>query len=346
MRLLNCGTLALESFPSSNVPAYAILSHTWEEEEVVYDDFVSERINHTTMRGWYKIQQACDQAVRDGFSYLWADTLCIDKSSSSELSETINSMFKCYRNSAICYAYLSDLPKTGLADSRWFTRGWTLQEIIAPGRIHFFDKDWTSQGSKETLLDELHKITGVDRTVLQGGSLRVISAARKMSWASKRQTTRPEDIAYSLLGLFDISMPMLYGEGSRAFIRLQEEILKQYDDQSIFAWVGDNRWSSWGFFASSPKHFSQSANIVACHSHEDQDEPITVTSRGLRIVAPLHSMGAQEQLDGVSMLRLNCKQLDFNMAPEDRIGIILFKGLGRACFRLYTDRHHTYKGNF
>ncbi|OIW27820.1 hypothetical protein CONLIGDRAFT_551906, partial [Coniochaeta ligniaria NRRL 30616] len=175
-------------------------------------------------------------AFRDGLAYVWIDTICIDKSSSAELSEAINSMFKWYRNAAICYAYLSDVPQVRLEYSRWFTRGWTLQEMIAPQELRFYDANWDALGTKSDLLDRLCDITGVDTTALRGGNLRFFSVARKMSWASRRQTTREEDIAYCLLGIFDISMPLLYGEGSKAFIRLQEQIIKEYDDESLFAW--------------------------------------------------------------------------------------------------------------
>src|SRR5450756_2311184 len=127
-------------------------------------------------------------------------------------------MFKWYNSSTICYAYLCSLPEFGLEESRWFTRGWTLQEMIAPEELWFYDRNWVVQGSKSTLLEKLRDIAGVDTTALRGGNLRFFSVARKMSWASKRQTTREEDIAYCLLGIFDISMPLLYGEGSKAFI--------------------------------------------------------------------------------------------------------------------------------
>ncbi|RYP53506.1 hypothetical protein DL768_001543 [Monosporascus sp. mg162] len=236
MRLLNCRTKKLEEFTGAAIPRYAILSHAWEDDEVLFHDIARDNVEYKAKRGWLKIEKSCEQALRDGLDYVWADTICIDKSSSAELSEAINSMFKWYRNSAVCYAYLCDLPEFDLEQSRWFTRGWTLQEMIAPGELWFYDRNWAVQGSKSTLFDKLQEITGVDTTALRGGDLRFFSVARKMSWASKRQTTREEDIAYCLLGIFDISMPLLYGEGSRAFIRLQEEIIKEYDDESLFAW--------------------------------------------------------------------------------------------------------------
>ncbi len=195
-----------------------------ETEEVTFRMFNDSGIDHTTRQGWYKIERSCEQALRHDLSYLWVDTICIDKSSSAELSEAINSMFKWYRNSSRCYGYLYDLPAVSFEDSRWFSRGWTLQEMIAPQNFEFYDKNWNFKGSKAELVHQLHKITGVDATILQGGSLKFTSVARKMSWAAKRQTTRIEDMAYCLLGLFDLSMPLLYGEGAKAFIRLRKRL--------------------------------------------------------------------------------------------------------------------------
>jgi hypothetical protein len=202
------------------------LSHTWEEEEVSFSNIIEMVQGYTHKRGWYKIQKSCEQSLEDNLDYVWVDTVCIDKSSSAELSEAINSMFKWYRNATVCYAYLCDLPDLKFKDSRWFTRGWTLQEMIAPENLRFCDKEWNFKGSKLDLLEPLTQITGTPTRILQGGNLRFQSVARKMSWASKRTTTRIEDMAYCLLGIFEISMPLLYGEESQAFLRLQEEIIK------------------------------------------------------------------------------------------------------------------------
>jgi len=352
MRLLNASTKTLEVFLGSDVPPYAILSHTWEQEEVVHDDLNDENVEHTAKRGWRKIRQACDQALDDGYAYLWADTLCIDKASSSELSEAINSMFNWYRDSAVCYAYLSDLPDVALGASRWFTRGWTLQEMIAPREVKFFDRDWVFQGMKSGLVNQLYHISSVDPMVLKGGSLRLISVAKKMSWSCKRQTTRPEDMAYSLLGLFGISMPMLYGEGSRAFIRLQEEIVKEYDDETIFAWKSDSHVPvpSAGFFARSPADFAHSSHIVPCQSTDQLTEPISVSNRGLRIVAPLHKLDPDQFAEPTFMLRLNCKPVHFDMRQRERIGIIVAKrfGIGHVYSRVHADADlpmYNFKGN-
>lgn len=170
---------------------------------------------------------------------------CIDKTSSAELSEAINSMFSWYQNAAVCYAYLSDVPKStdvsaaesSFSKSRWFTRGWTLQELIAPCNLVFFSMDWHTLGTKIELSSRISSITGIERKFLSGKSLELASAAKIMSWAALRKTSRVEDIAYCLLGLFDINMPLIYGEGKKAFRRLQEEIMtSRSEDHSLFAW--------------------------------------------------------------------------------------------------------------
>lgn len=168
------------------------------------------------------------------------DTCCIDKSSSAELSEAINSMYTLYKKSYLCIVYLDDVDGAWwdfeLKYSRWFTRGWTLQELIAPRVLLFFDKHWKFIKTKDSIATLLAEITGIDTKVLRTGDTKGISVAAKMSWAAKRTTTRPEDLAYSLMGIFDVNMPTIYGEGDKAFIRLQEEIMKKSNDQSLFAW--------------------------------------------------------------------------------------------------------------
>ncbi|KAF5515376.1 Vegetative incompatibility protein HET-E-1 [Colletotrichum siamense] len=239
IRLIEVETLRLKSFNSSKPPPYAILSHTWVEDE----EQIAENPSHPATRtsGYYKIQKTCCQAWEHGLEYAWVDTCCIDKSSSAELSEAINSMFRWYRNAAVCFAYLSDyrfLDSSHLRKMReckWFTRGWCLQELIAPKHLIFYDRAWRAFGSRHDLQDLVASITLIDKGVLEDHTIMYsLPVARKMSWASSRITTRVEDIAYCLLGIFDIHMPMLYGEGERAFLRLQEEIIRQFNDMSIF----------------------------------------------------------------------------------------------------------------
>jgi hypothetical protein len=172
--------------------------------------------------------------------YAWIDTCCIDKTCSAELNEAINSMFKWYEQALMCYAFLSDLApgaelEEALADCRWFTRGWCLQELLAPNEVIFFDRQWTAVGTRFKLKDLISKITRIDEHVLiDSQRMYELPIARRMSWAARRHTTRVEDQAYCLLGLFEVNMPMLYGEGDRAFLRLQEEVIKRSSDLSIF----------------------------------------------------------------------------------------------------------------
>ena len=177
------------------------------------------------------------------------DSCCIDKASTAELSEAINSMFRWYKKSKVCYAYLAEVPDDALddpedqssfANARWFTRGWTLQELVGPRALVFYSRNWQSLGTKQELNDLLSSITRIDWDFLAGdfsfGEILAPSIAQIMSWAAERKTTRIEDRAYCLLGFFDISMPLLYGEGRKAFFRLQEELLKCSNDPSLFAW--------------------------------------------------------------------------------------------------------------
>lgn len=254
MRLLKTGSYKLgcerlemiEEF-GRDIPNYAILSHTWGSDEVTY-----EHVRNSTAHkhdGYEKIVRAIRQAAAGGFGYIWIDTCCIDKSSSAELSEALNSMYAWYQKADICYALLEDVSRFDTSNfaiefksSRWFTRGWTLQELLAPSHVQFFGKAasgaWVPLGDRVSLQLVISEITSVGVQYLTGlQDARRASVARRMSWAAGRQTKREEDIAYCLLGLFSINMPLLYGEGSRAFLRLQEEILKRSNDQSIFAWA-------------------------------------------------------------------------------------------------------------
>ena len=181
--------------------------------------------------GYEKIRHASMQAISDGYQYVWIDTCCIDKSSSAELSEAINSMFTWYQQASVCYAYVDDVQLHDFDKSRWFTRGWTLQELLAPSNVIFFVAGWTRLGTKFSLAAQITKITGIDSEILHDQRLlRKRSVAQLMSWASRKETTRPEDTAYCLLGIFGVNMPLLYGEGENAFIRLQEELVKFADD--------------------------------------------------------------------------------------------------------------------
>ncbi|KAI1453638.1 HET-domain-containing protein [Annulohypoxylon moriforme] len=294
------GTLRLVEKRANELPVYAILSHTWEDNEVIYEDIEGGKANDTslkdpaTLASLSKIRGACIQAADGGYEYIWIDSCCIDKRSSAELSEAINSMFVWYRDAAVCYAFLLGSPnhlstqgaKSHFARNKWFQRGWTLQELLAPRELIFFSGDWIPIGEKKLLCVLLANITGIDEDILLGNCpLTSASVARRMSWASERVTTRSEDRAYCLVGIFSVNMPMLYGEGAeKAFIRLQEEIMKQSDDQSLFAWVdpASPPDSMGGLLAPEPSCFLFSKTVIPYEDWEPR-APYTITNRGLRI---------------------------------------------------------------
>ncbi|KAN0119347.1 HET domain containing protein [Hyaloscypha variabilis] len=239
MRLLKTNTIELHEYFDAQIPPYAILSHRWEDGEVTLQKLQSgEGIQ---MLGYRKILKCCEQAARDGWDYVWIDTCCIDKTSSAELSEAINSMYRWYQKSQVCYAYLADVPDamddhsrqdSPFQQSRWFTRGWTLQELLAPNFVEFYDQNWNEIGTKSSMRTLVQEITNISNLV----NIDKACVAEKFSWAAGRVTTRIEDLAYCLMGLFDVNMPLLYGEGHNAFLRLQLEIWIRTNDESIFAW--------------------------------------------------------------------------------------------------------------
>ena len=306
MWLLSTSRAELKHFADPAQVRYAALSHVWRENELSFQEVQSLRTQHAFPENprdhvSEKIRRCCIYAEEHGFEWIWIDTCCIDKSSSAEHSEAINSMFVWYALAEVCYVFLDDVgdqdpsstsppspgspsascnqfpsltssntlnqtlegldaltvdselsvsdpaPSSAAAtlstvgsfrESEWFTRGWTLQELLAPRYVVFLSQNWRALGTKDSLVDLLEEITGIDAPVLFGesGSLDKVSVARRMSWAAGRKTTRVEDRAYSLMGLFGIHMPTIYGEGANAFTRLQLEIIKQCPDQSIFAW--------------------------------------------------------------------------------------------------------------
>lgn len=359
MYLINTTTLELKFFiDAENCPPYAILSHRWTDDEINYKDFVKGRRKDSL--GYKKIEKFCEivrndksyhfrmikigkrtkdkdeeeNLARQALEWAWVDTCCIDKRSSAELQEAINSMYSYYQEAAICYAYLADLnsattdEQQWTADfekSEWFTRGWTLQELIAPRKIRFFSGNWTPMGyigkPKEpgnNLITNVTRASGIDKGYLlntASRSLRMggVSIALKMSWASSRTTTRAEDMTYCLLGLFNVNMPLLYGEGAeKAFLRLQEEIMKRNDDYSLFMWSWSGRERDYhqglspyqrrllanvehpmsrtigrGLLAPSPSWFLHSHVYKYRTPERAIAHPRTLTHRGMRIVLPL-----------------------------------------------------------
>jgi hypothetical protein len=244
MRLLEDvghGKLKLVEKHDNDIPRYAILSHTWgaDGDEVTFRDLMKGTGRNKI--GYQKIEFCRAQAAHDGLQHFWVDTCCIDKSSSAELSEAINSMFRWYQNADICYVYLSDVStlegtnvrlsptawEATFRDSRWFTRGWTLQELIAPSSVEFFSRERSRLGSKTSLEEIIHQITGIAVEALHGSPLAGFTVEERLAWAKHRQTKRQEDKAYSLLGIFNIDMSARYGEGGdKAMQRLRRKINK------------------------------------------------------------------------------------------------------------------------
>ena len=251
MRLLDTRTLRFVEVSDPKAVPYAILSHTWdllgEQSFQTVSDIQRTHPGDSVASSPAlspKIRDFCAFARNAGYDYCWIDSCCIDKTSSSELTEAINSMYAWYSIADICYAYLADVsssPATWKGEfrtSRWHRRTWTLQELIAPKKLIFLSCDWSDLGSKVTLAPLVEDITRISVDVLMSKELLPsVSVAHRMSWAASREATRAEDRAYSLFGIFDVQMPTIYGEGGeKAFVRLQEEILRHIPDQSIFAW--------------------------------------------------------------------------------------------------------------
>lgn len=275
-------------------------------------------------KGYEKVKNFCKHAQ---LQHVWVDTCCIDKSSSAELSEAINSMFKWYRDAAVCFVYLNieTAGKVVSADelqaSRWISRGWCLQELIAPSRVEFFNRHWRMCGDRRGLAKQLHQVTNIDSDVLgrvPGDRVHFdeFSIAKRMSWASNRITTRPEDTAYCLLGLFGVHMPLLYGEGGkRAFFRLQEEIMKQTMDYSLLARDNTKQFHYRGLLASSPDEFHNGARIVtfATNTH-----PYEMSKKGLHVTLPIIDVPGSN--GDVHAVLHNCRYKDDFRGP---IAIVL-----------------------
>jgi Heterokaryon incompatibility protein (HET) len=270
MRLLvdqGHGNLSLVENHDNDIPHYAILSHTWgaDGEEVTFKDIIEGTGKNKA--GYHKIEFCRKQAASDGLQHFWVDTCCIDKANNAELTEAINSMFRWYQDASKCYVYLCDVSTfahstsiqpllttwdVAFRESRWFTRGWTLQELIAPPSVEFFSHEGDLLGSKMSMEEEIHKITGIAIGALRGEPLMVFAVEERMSWTKGRRTKRQEDVAYSLLGIFNVRMRLDYGEGrEEAFERLRKKITKShdtvYDHQLLrtISHIGDAAYDSW-----------------------------------------------------------------------------------------------------
>ena len=406
MWLIRISDMKLVEFPY-DPPPYAILSHTWglPQDEVLFDDMVSGLESARVKEAFAKVENTCRLAQEQNLEYCWIDTCCIDKRSSAELQEAINSMFEWYKSSKVCYAYISDVNLSGcpsapadnseaedsdgnwedynsdndhicsrnsrdldsvaysedsydsernssnaeaytsdghfldqFRQSRWFTRGWTLQELIAPAKVNFYDRDWELIGPKDKdLAPIIQSITGIPQDFLQGKRKHTeASVAQRMYWASSRETSRKEDIAYCLLGLFAINMPMLYGEGDNAFLRLQQEILNKIDDESIFAWLDVERNNDEaGLLAEHPRYFANSGDIVTDGILPSALQPIirsdanppAMTSHGLRLQKSVINL-----FGGLCIIPLRCTfQPGSSMADAHPTRHRVF-GIGRGGF--------------
>ncbi|KAI1741213.1 heterokaryon incompatibility protein-domain-containing protein [Xylaria scruposa] len=353
MRLIQCHTLQLQEFFGSQPPSYAILSHTWQNEEVTFAEFSHGAPTGTgTTEGWKKITQACKLAIEQGYEYIWIDTCCIDKSSSAELTEAINSMYAWYADSGKCFAYLSDFApskpessNTGkqFSLSRWFSRGWTLQELIAPENLEFYDSSWTLYGSKASLCADIAYITGINEKVLcaAGPALRdllsAIPVCQKISWAAGRVTQRPEDVAYSLLGIFGVHMPLIYGEGTNAFARLQKEIIESTNDLTLLAWKAPERVfpvhvppsEYFSVLAPSPEYFAESKDIVLSQLLSYNPD-FSMTNKGLQITTALPTVDRPKQ----TIMSLHCHR---EGKPQEPLGIYLWDIGGNIYSRVLPD---------
>lgn len=292
-----------------------------------------------------KIKGFCKIARAAGYKLVWIDSACIDKSSSAELAEAINSMFELYRLADICYVYLTDVPhgKEGLQDStsafqlsRWHRRGWTLQELLAPKDVVFLSSSWTFLGTKCSLVLALRAATDIDCQILLGTvPLSSVSVARKMSWAAYRETTRVEDEAYSLLGIFGVHLSPIYGEGRNAFLRLQEEIIKTVPDQSIFAWgtgctvesIGSaytalqsglrlRHGTPTGILASSPREFALSGDVEPISPSVFSALVTGQMSQPTEAFSPSHEVPSLYSVVTPEGVRINMLTIDLTKLPD------------------------------
>ncbi|KAI3533262.1 hypothetical protein CABS01_15943 [Colletotrichum abscissum] len=348
--------------------SYAILSHTWGNQEVEFHH-MSNLNSAKTKTGWNKIRMTCKLA-RSKFKYAWVDTCCIDKSSSAELTEAINSMYSWYQSAEICYVYLADLSpipeglrgtyrydylRDKLPKCRWFSRGWTLQELIASKQIEFYDKKWNLVGEKSDLITIIQEITRVDVSILQDNSdLQTLPVARRMSWAAGRKTTRVEDIAYCLLGIFDINMPLLYGEGSKAFQRLQEHIANETNDLSLFAWQKKVDYQAAsapglsGVFAESPADFTYCSTLMRHRDRFQFRNDFTLTNNGLQVKAQKLRLPANDaaeaanDADAFYALSLDCLETSVRTQGTPKWLAIWLLKVGTTFVRAVPDQVYAY----
>ena len=306
-----------------------------DKDEVSFEDVLSSAdLSHK--KAFDKIKGFCKVALSEKCRYGWVDTCCIYKKDSVELSEAINSMYRWYQGSKICIAYLEDVPQKQLTGSEWFDRGWTLQELIAPRAVSFFDQGWNLIGTKTDLVLDLSRKTRIPEGVMNNTiKPSACSVAQRMSWAANRRTTREEDRAYSLMGLFDIYMPMIYGEREKAFLRLQQQIIQNNKDESIFAWdmefPGNTKAYS-GLFSPSPSAYANCSDIIqtsGSRGFSESNGELSIWSR----VLP-HSPGTY-------VAALHCTDRAF---PESRTFILIGNTLTEGEFIRVRDAKKLCRG--
>ncbi|KIJ66015.1 hypothetical protein HYDPIDRAFT_27217 [Hydnomerulius pinastri MD-312] len=228
---------------------YAMFSHRWDAGgEPTFRDI--SRGKRSNVAGYAKLSQFCKTAKALGYKLAWSDTCCIDKGNTAELSEAVQAMYKWYIHCHVCIVHLAGSNSIfEFEKESWFKRGWTLQELLAPKRVKFYNKDWepftgatlTNDKEHDLFLETLSRITGIPQQVIaadNSNGIRNRSIWEIMSWAANRQTTRVEDVAYSLIGLFDVPLSISYGEGEKAFPRLVEAIIQKKHRWDVFAWSG------------------------------------------------------------------------------------------------------------
>ncbi|EGP84901.1 uncharacterized protein MYCGRDRAFT_74475 [Zymoseptoria tritici IPO323] len=357
MRLIHTTTLEFREFFDAEIPPYSILSHRWTGQELSYKDACFSTWPES--EGSVKVKKCCELSKDMGYDWTWIDTCCIDKMNGSELTEAINSMFNWYRRASCCLAFLQDVAPTAdheeqssfrtdpfnleaFGASVWFTRGWTLQELIAPPDVLFYDNCFNLLGSRPQLAKLVSAASGVDSRFLrltQGDKdqdridqLRATPVARRMYWASRRETSRAEDTAYCLLGLFDINMPLLYGEGAvKAFIRLQREIFLRSHDGSIYVWsrslLKSMNFHPWqGLLAPSPALFADSGNLHLVQQRSESTR--SVGNMGLELEYPFpkrHTVTDGKVRVGLFTLKVYRQTTDASTVPPTQRQMLALK---------------------
>lgn len=329
MKLINVKSYELVEVLDSSIPPYAILSHTWGGDDTVAPTHWTRLA--TIQRSLpipEKVIRACEDVHRRGITYLWVDSLCIDSSSSADLDEAVNGSLRRLRNASVCLVFLEDLPADSPAfddniwrKCRYWQRAWTVQELIVPSQVDFFDKQWNYRGSKTSsdFLPLLSNITGVPKTVLtDGNTLSEISMAARMSWLADKIGNREEDVAYSLVAIAGVTLQVRYGEGAeRAFLRLQEEVLQDTRDGSIFAWRSANKKDIRGLLARSPSEFRHFSATTGSDWQAPWifDGKVRFSSKGIQIQSQISRHG--------SCILLEIGRVELETGKSTRVGVYL-----------------------